>query len=126
LQQQTPSFFSISSATSNHNLAKNFSNFSNMATKKVHIPGVGTAIELSQGVVQIHYSDGSKLSVIPPNQGGGVTYSQFGGANQHFSSHDEIPRCVQDRLAQLPTVKKYLLAASNASTPLTHHNRPLM
>jgi hypothetical protein len=88
---------------------------------------------MGQGVVQIHYADGSKMSVIPQNQGGGVTYSQFGGPNTHFSDSDEIPICVQEKLTQMSIVDQYLASTSSAMavsnsavvncvTPLTHHH----
>ena len=95
------------------------SNFSNIAVKKCNIPGIGTAVQLSQGVIQVQYLDGSKLSIIPPEQGGGVSYAQFPNAPlQHFSpDDDQLPAALRDRIEQMPVVLKNLKMTSAPSIP---------
>ncbi|XP_034108869.1 serine/threonine-protein kinase PLK4 [Drosophila albomicans] len=83
----------------------------NVPIRRLNIPGVGSATELSHGVVQVQFYDGSVISVIPEAQGGGVTYTQPSGVSTHFPDHDDLPLAVRDRLAQLPQVQMKLKCA---------------
>lgn len=97
--------------------------------------------QLSHGVVQVQFYDGSVISVIPESQGGGVTYTQPSGVSTHFPDNDDLPLAVRDRLAQLPQVqmklkcapligsKKFDCNAMNskpATTAAPWHNRMLI
>lgn len=90
-------------------------------SKKIHVPGIGFATLLSSGVVQIEYSDGSVLSVIPPEQGDGVTYKQ-NGLSTHFKPSDHLPQLIRSKLQEMPTVLKHLRnpisSATSTSTPI--------
>lgn len=80
----------------------------NVVTRLVTVPGIGTASQLTHGVIQVSYQDGSKLSVIPEDQGGGVTYAEYGGINKHYSDKDELPKVIRDKLEQIPLIIKHL------------------
>uniref|UniRef100_A0A1Q3FX01 Serine/threonine-protein kinase PLK4 n=1 Tax=Culex tarsalis TaxID=7177 RepID=A0A1Q3FX01_CULTA len=102
--------------------APSFSN--NVATKKCTIPGVGTAVQLSQGVVQVQFVDGATLSLIPIEQGGGVTFSpSFGTPLQHYSAAQQqddpasLPGTLRDKLGQMSLVLRELNAAPAPSIP---------
>ncbi|KAL1373838.1 hypothetical protein pipiens_001684 [Culex pipiens pipiens] len=104
------------------NAAPSFS--SNVATKKCTIPGVGTAVQLSQGVVQVQFVDGATLSLIPIEQGGGVTFSPcFGTPLQHYSAQQQqddpasLPGTLRDKLGQMSLVLRELNAAPVPSIP---------
>ncbi|XP_034480295.1 serine/threonine-protein kinase PLK4 [Drosophila innubila] len=112
----------------------------NVPIKRLNIPGVGSATELSHGVVQVQFYDGSVISVIPEAQGGGVTYTQPNGVSTHFPDHDDLPLSVRDRLSQLPQVQMKLKCApligskkfdcnainSKSATSAPWHNRMLI
>ncbi|ALC44164.1 SAK [Drosophila busckii] len=83
----------------------------NVPIKRLTIPGIGTATELSHGVVQMQFHDGAVISVIPEAQGGGITYTQPSGVSTHFPDHDDLPLAVRDRLSQLPQVQMKLKSA---------------
>ncbi|KAH8258888.1 hypothetical protein KR038_012154 [Drosophila bunnanda] len=102
----------------------------NVPIKRVNVPDLGVATELSHGVVQVQFYDGSVISVIPDNQGGGVTYTQTNGNSTHFVKDDDLPFAVRDRISQLPQVQLMLKTApflgsgrkieyNNAMTPKT-------
>ncbi|XP_062561172.1 serine/threonine-protein kinase PLK4 [Armigeres subalbatus] len=96
------------------------SNFSNVATKKCTIPGVGTAVQLSQGVVQVQFLDGATLSLIPTEQGGGVTFSPAAGSPlQHYSSADDalLPSILRQKIDHMPAILRMLNSAPVPSIP---------
>ncbi|KAH8419639.1 hypothetical protein KR222_011625, partial [Zaprionus bogoriensis] len=142
--QQGSINFSISTISSVRNDSDNVGHMlaaqQNVPIKRLSIPGVGTATELSHGVVQVQFYDGSVISVIPEAQGGGVTYTQPSGVSTHFPDHDDLPLTVRDRLSQLPQVQMKLRCApligskkfdcnAIASKPATStpwHNRMLI
>ncbi|XP_011208074.2 serine/threonine-protein kinase PLK4 [Bactrocera dorsalis] len=83
----------------------------NIPIRKLNIPGVGIATELSHGIIQVQFPDGSHVSVIPANQGGGITFTQTNGSSTHFSPQDDLPIVVREKLAQLPQVERQLKQA---------------
>lgn len=96
-------------------------NFSNVAMKKCTIAGVGTAVQLSQGVVQVQFLDGATLSLIPIEQGGGVTFSPAVGTPlQHYSTQDNdvlLPASLREKIGQMPAILRELNAAPVPSIP---------
>ncbi|XP_067612634.1 serine/threonine-protein kinase PLK4 [Eurosta solidaginis] len=91
----------------------------NVPIRKINIPGIGIATELSHGIVQVQFPDGSHISVIPTTQGGGITFTQTNGLSTHFSPQDDLPFVVREKLAQLPQVERQLKQAPL----LTNHGR---
>nr|XP_014089277.2 serine/threonine-protein kinase PLK4 [Bactrocera oleae] len=83
----------------------------NVPIRKLNIPGIGIATELSHGIIQVQFPDGSHVSVIPANQGGGITFTQTNGSSTHFSPQDDLPIVVREKLAQLPQVERQLKQA---------------
>ncbi|XP_068142581.1 serine/threonine-protein kinase PLK4 [Drosophila tropicalis] len=84
----------------------------NVPIKRINIPDVGIATELSHGIVQVQFYDGSMISLIPEIQGGGLTYTQCNGVSTYFPKYDgDLPLAVRDRLAQIPQVKLRLKCA---------------
>ncbi|EDW18870.1 uncharacterized protein Dmoj_GI13469 [Drosophila mojavensis] len=112
----------------------------NVPIKRLNIQGIGTATELSHGVVQVQFYDGSVISVIPESQGGGITYTQPNGVSTHFPNHDDLPLAVRERVSQLPQVQMKLRCApllngkkfdcnainSKPTTSAPWHNRMLI
>jgi len=101
----------------------------NVPTKRCNIPGIGVATQLSMGVIQIHYADGSKISIIPKDQGGGITYNNVGGIPTHFNidytsdqfnTNTQLPQLLKERLQHLPIIIKHLNMQS--STPVANNN----
>ncbi|XP_058462904.1 serine/threonine-protein kinase PLK4 isoform X2 [Malaya genurostris] len=95
-------------------------NFSNVATKKCTVPGIGTAVQLSQGVIQVQFLDGATLSLIPIEQGGGITFSPSSGSPlQHYSTEEEalLPTALREKIDQMPQVLRQLNAAPVPSIP---------
>lgn len=76
----------------------------NIIIRTVNIPGIGTASQYTQGVVQVDYEDGAKLSVIPPEQGDGVTYSKYGCMQKHYSKNDQLPDEIRMKLLKFQSV----------------------
>lgn len=102
------------------NSVQSYKPTTNNPSKKIHVPGIGVATLLSMGVVQIEYSDGSVLSVIPPEQGDGVTFKQ-NGLSTHFKPSDHLPQLVRNKLEQMPTVLRHLrnpTVNTSTSTPI--------
>lgn len=67
------------------------------------------------------YVDGSRLSVIQREQGGGITFTQTNGIQSHYTETDSPPETVRERLFQIPTVFKHLMthnAKSYQPSPL--------
>ncbi|XP_016925999.3 serine/threonine-protein kinase PLK4 [Drosophila suzukii] len=112
----------------------------NVPIKRINVPDIGIATELSHGVVQVQFYDGSVVSVIPHTQGGGITYTQPNGTSTHFGKDDDLPFAVRDRISQMPNIQLKLKTApllgggrkidySNVMTPKTTtpcYNRMLL
>ncbi|XP_028894049.2 serine/threonine-protein kinase PLK4 [Zeugodacus cucurbitae] len=127
--QQESTNFSTGTTSSGFRSGTNFSNSSsqqsiglqqqqqimaaqpNVPIRRLNIPGIGIATELSHGIVQVQFPDGSHVSVIPAKQGGGITYTQSNGSSTHFSPQDDLPIVVREKLAQLPQVERQLKQA---------------
>ncbi|XP_037935431.1 serine/threonine-protein kinase PLK4 isoform X2 [Teleopsis dalmanni] len=80
----------------------------NIPIKCVNIPGIGIATELSHGVIQVQFNDGSLISIIPREHGGGFTHTQSNGISTHFGIHDELPFLVREKLSALPLIELQL------------------
>lgn len=80
---------------------------------RVTVPGIGVASQLPEGVVEVMYPDGSRLTVTQPEQGGGVTYTQINGNQCHYTAKDELPEIVRIRLTQIPIVIKHLMVKNS-------------
>lgn len=85
-------------------------------SEKVIVPGIGIASQLTDGVVEVVYPDGSRLAVKQPEQGGGVIYSQINGSQCHYTARDELPDVVRTKLTQIPIVIKHLMAHTSHIT----------
>lgn len=95
------------------------------------IPGVGHAAHHPNGMVEIQYHDGTQISVLTPEQGGGILFASLtSGKNHqqiHYNENDLMPDIVRMKFKQLPTVLKHLIQRDSAfvtSTPT--HNNPMM
>ncbi|XP_017072409.1 serine/threonine-protein kinase PLK4 isoform X2 [Drosophila eugracilis] len=112
----------------------------NIPIKRINVPDIGIATELSHGVIQVQFYDGSVISVIPNIQGGGITFTQANGNSTHFGKDDDLPFAVRDRISQIPAIQIKLKTApllgsgrkidyNNAMTPKTTtpcYNRMLL
>lgn len=87
------------------------------STEKVIVPGIGVASQLPGGGVEVVYSDGSQLSVMQPDHGRGITYTQMNGNSSHYTDND-LPEVVRIKLTQMPIVIKHLMAHKSPTMPL--------
>ncbi|KAI8122176.1 hypothetical protein FF38_05750 [Lucilia cuprina] len=124
--QQTSSInFSLSTMSSLHYESKTqqqqqqqlMASQQNVPIKRVTVPGIGVATELSHGVVQVQFHDGSLISIIPAAQGGGITYTHTTGVSTHFGPHDDLPLQVRDKITHLPTIERLLKQTNNSAAP---------
>lgn len=90
---------------------------------KVSVPTIGVASKSTDGIVEIQYPDCTKLMVIPPELGGGVTFTNASGTCMQYTTTDDMPRIVRERFDQMPIVLSYLSSQASECTPLT--SRPV-
>lgn len=74
--------------------------------KRVTIPGVGTAIQLANGEVQVSYSNGSQLWVDGRHH---VRFQYPDGRIANYLDTDVIPRVIMEKLQHMPKVLRYLV-----------------
>lgn len=77
--------------------------------KRVTIPGIGTAYQLSSGEVQIQYPDGAQLWVDGKHH---VRYQYPDGHIVNYMDNDIIPRQIMEKLQHMPKVLKYLMPST--------------
>lgn len=76
----------------------------NVIIRTFSIPGIGTVSEYAQGVVEVVYEDGDKLSMIPKEQGGGYTYSKYGFYPKRYFENDQLPNEIRMKLLEFKSV----------------------
>lgn len=91
--------------------------FHSPKVEKVTVPGIGVAAQHPDGVVEVIYQDGSRISVKQPQHGGGVTLTQATGHQYFYTAKDELPEQLRVRLTQMPIVVKHLMAHSMKMVP---------
>lgn len=84
----------------------------------ISVPGIGTATRTIDNVLHIHYNDGTKLSILPKDQGGFIKYLQSSTSiSLQYTMNDVLPEIVRKRLEQIPDiVKKFTQQEDNVST----------
>lgn len=85
--------------------------------EKVTVPGIGVAAQYPDGVVEVTYQDGTRISVKQPQHGGGVTFTQANGNHNYYTAKDELPELLRVRLTQMPIVVKHLMANNMKMAP---------
>lgn len=99
--------------------------------RKLNIPGVENAVHLPNGTVEIQYQDGTRISVLTVEQGGGICFTASKGKGSlpiHYDENDLMPEIVRMKFKQLPVVLKQLMEQDNGfitSTPSNHHQQPI-
>lgn len=81
--------------------------------RRTMIPGIGSAVHLPNGTVEIQYIDGSQISVLTPEQGSGILFSSSSGKNVHqihYNENDLMPEIVRMKFKELPVVLKHLMS----------------
>lgn len=86
-------------------------------TEQVIIPGIGVATQLPEGIVEVAYQDGTRISVKQIHQGGGVTVTQSNGNQYHYTAKDELPEPLRIRLTQMPIVLTHLMTNNMKNSP---------
>lgn len=84
----------------------------NHGPRRTAVPGIGSAVHLPNGTVEIQYFDGSQISALTPDQGGGILFmSSTGKGIQpiHYNENDLMPDIVRAKFKQLPVVLKHLM-----------------
>lgn len=74
--------------------------------KKVSVPGIGTAIQLPNGEVQVSYPNGSHLWIDGKHH---IRYQYSDGHVVSYLDTDVIPRTIAEKLQHMPRVLKYLV-----------------
>lgn len=85
------------------------------SSERVTVPGIGVACRLPGGVVEVCYSDGSRLAVVLSEHGGGITFTQTNGSQCHYTNRDDPPPLVRMKLQQIPNVLKCLMEMENSN-----------
>lgn len=110
--------FQSSFAMSVDTTAENSSLRTNTSTKdkKVTVPGIGTAVQLANGEVQVCYPNGSQLWVDGKHH---IRFQYPDGRLVNYLDTDVIPRTIMEKLQQMPKILKYLVPS-----PIMHkiHN----
>lgn len=86
--------------------------------RKVSVPGVGTAVQLSNGEIRVRYPDGAQLWVDGKQN---IRYQYPDGRLVNFTNAESIPPQITERLQQMPKVLKHLMPNSGS----THRARSL-
>lgn len=99
--------------------------------RRTSIPGIGSAIHLPNGTVEIQYIDGSQISVLTPEQGNGILFSSSSSGKNvhpiHYNENDMMPEIVRMKFKQLPVVLKHLMCRdSDLITSTPTHNPVLL
>ena len=95
--------------------------------RKVTLSGIGTAVHLPNGTVEIQYFDGTQISVLTPEQGNGILFSSATGKTRpiHYNENEMMPDVVRMKFKQLPTVLKHLITG-NEAIPSTPSQTPVL
>lgn len=101
-----PSFAASYNGT---NAGSSFGNTTNTKEKRVTVPGIGTAFQLSNGEVQVRFPDGSQLWVDGKHH---VRYQYPDGHISNYTDNEVIPRVIMEKLQHMPKVLKYLIPTS--------------
>ncbi|RZB77480.1 serine/threonine-protein kinase PLK4, partial [Asbolus verrucosus] len=112
LMNSTAGGSSFQSSTSREK--KTGSSFQNRE-KRVSVPGVGTAVQLPNGEVQVRYGDGSQLSMDGKHH---IKYQYSDGNVVMFNDNDNIPRPIREKLEHMPKILEQLMPS-----PVTHNFR---
>lgn len=99
------------------------------SSQRVTIPGIGTAFRHLNGTVEIQYFDGSQISLLTPEEGGGILYSSVAGKHQqniHYNENDLMPEVVLMKYKQLPVVLEHLMTGKGGMITSTPTHPPLM
>lgn len=97
--------------------------------RRTTIPGIGSAIHLPNGTVEIQYVDGSLISVLTPEQGNGILFSSSTAKNSqqiHYNENDLMPEVVRMKFKQLPIVLKHLMHRDGDYVTSTPTQNPVL
>lgn len=101
--------------------SQNKSPMFNTSTEKVIVPGIGIASQLPEGVMEVTYKDGTRLSFRQSEQGCGVgvVYTHTNGKSFDYTAvhRDELPEVVRSKLEHIPIVVKHLMAHNSPTMP---------
>lgn len=95
-------------------------------TKKTFIPGIGYADILANGNIQIQYSDCTQVTILSPEQGGGILYNAAPSSSakqMHYRENDLMPDEIKMKMEQIPDVIKHLMVESQQNDNL-HSSTP--
>lgn len=67
--------------------------------KQVHIPNIGQAMQMANGIVCVQYSDSSKLFVEPSSSK--ISFQDPHGNSKHYQQHDVIPQEAREKLSHV-------------------------
>ncbi|KFB45550.1 serine/threonine protein kinase [Anopheles sinensis] len=129
---------SYNSDTPTNNYSTTRMRHSNLAvsTKSCTIAGIGTAMLHAQGIVEVNFFDGSRLTLVPKGMtGAGVTYTVPPGSGNggglhtkqyHFStlqldnddiSQQRLPADLREKIKQMPKIIQELNVAAEVRIP---------
>ncbi|PNF27102.1 hypothetical protein B7P43_G08540 [Cryptotermes secundus] len=83
------------------------SHLQSLKTIKAFVPGVGMAVQLPSGEVQVHHNDGSVVTINCTSSA--VELERPGGQIKQYGEKDVLPDDLKMKLMQIPKVMRYLM-----------------
>ncbi|XP_066995879.2 serine/threonine-protein kinase PLK4 [Anabrus simplex] len=84
------------------------------SSSAIHVPGIGLALQLPSGEVQVRYEDGAVLTMNVSD--GRVKYVEKGSRPAYYSQTDPVPSRLRTRLSQMPQVVRCLVEAGTSES----------
>lgn len=75
--------------------------------RRVVVPGIGTAVQLPSGEMQVHHGDGSVVTI--NSASGAVQFQRPEGQILQYGEKDVLPDDLKIKLVQIPKIVRYLM-----------------
>lgn len=89
----------------------------NSKERRVSIPGIGTAVQMSTGEVRVNYSDGTQLWVDGKHH---IKYQYPDGNLLSYNDNENLPKYIIEKMQHMPKVLKHLMP-----TPILHRTHSI-
>lgn len=82
--------------------------------RKILLPNIGKAVQYGNGTIEVHYFDGSILSVPLQSKESGIFYAEDSTKSKvYYRIMDIMPQQIKDKLNQMPLILKHLKNANS-------------